>query len=95
MCGMTAELVRRVESANVGDRRLAFAVIPVQSRARVTIEGGGPADGVIGSVIHLDTEQPALRVAAPHQAEWAVVHCAAIIEAAVTIWSGTVKDCRG
>ncbi|HEX2144038.1 MAG TPA: hypothetical protein VHG10_05970 [Glycomyces sp.] len=89
------DLIRHVATAHVGERLLVLALIPTQARVRVTVESAEPSGEVIGSVIHLDTEGPTLRVAAPLQAEWAGIHCAAIIEAAVAIWAKTDKDYKG
>jgi hypothetical protein len=84
------EQSKRAETVEISERRLRFSLIPVQARARITC-----GEEAIGSVIRLDTDQPALRVSAPLEADWAAIHCELLIAEAIRIWNASVKDCDG
>jgi hypothetical protein len=87
---MTIDHTKHVESIVISDRSLRFSLIPNQGRARITCD-----EGAIGSVIRLDTDQPALCVSAPLEAEWAGLHCELLIAEATRIWNASIKDCSG
>jgi hypothetical protein len=87
---MTLDHTKRVETIEISERSLCFSLIPIQARTRITCN-----DEAIGSVIRLDTDQPALCVSAPLEAEWAGVHCELLIAEANRIWNASVKDCSG
>ena len=70
-------------TALVDGRRLHFEAIVLQARLRVTLADPWEESDVPGSVIHLDTERPGLRVAAPLHVEWATEHSDLIVAEAV------------
>jgi hypothetical protein len=82
-----------VGKAWIGERFLLFDASFCQARIRVTLAGAETR--AVGSVIYLDTDQPALRVSSPIDAEWAGMHCAAIIQQARRIWAEAVRECEG
>jgi hypothetical protein len=82
-----------VGKAWIGERFLRFDASFCQARIRVTF--AGTETKAVGSVIYLDTEEPALRVSSPLDAEWAGVNCAAIIEQAKRIWAEALRECDG
>ena len=84
---------RVVGKAWIGGRFLRFDASFCQARIRVTVDGIGSA--AVGSVIYLDTSEPALRVSSPLDAEWAGSHCEAIIRQTERIWVEAVRECDG
>ena len=79
----------------VDGRRLHFEAIVPQARLRVTLADPWEESEVLGSVIHLDSEQPGLRVAAPLQVEWATGHAEVIVAEAVRVWEAVARSCNG
>lgn len=79
----------------VDGRRLHFEVIVPQARLRVTLADPWEGSEVIGSVIHLDREEPGLRVAAPLQVEWATANEEVIVAEAVRVWEAVTLACNG
>ena len=79
----------------VGGRRLHFEAIVLQARLRVTLADPWEESEVLGSVIHLNSPQPGLRVAAPLQVEWATSHSEVIVAEAVRVWTAVTRTCDG
>jgi hypothetical protein len=82
-------------TAVVDGRRLHFEAMVLQARLRVTLADPWEESDVLGSVIHLDTATPGLRVAAPLQLEWARTHSEVIVSEAVSVWKSVTRVCNG
>lgn len=82
-----------VGKAWIGGRFLRFDASFCQARIRVTFAGAETR--AVGSVIYLDTAEPALRISSPIDAEWAGMHCVAIIQQAERTWAEALRDCDG
>lgn len=82
----------------IGGRLLHFEPFVPQARLRITMRiPGEPCSEALGSVIHLNSDKPALRVCAPLEVEWATIHMAEIVDEAIRVWASsiTVRHCDG
>lgn len=82
-----------VAGAAIDGRLVQFTPLPFQARLRITFSGNEPA--VLGSVVGLDTDAPALRVSTPLHLEWGTGHADQLVTEAARVWASLAPNCEG